>query len=268
MHMKSYAIIDSAAESDFFTLLEEFNPPCCCLYAEPITEEWLKLAPYLVELTQDVKQWIESRNSYWGCYLTATANMRELRQHLRKFLHAIIPIEKKPVLFRFYDPRNIKLFCDILTDAQLCYFLGDIQTIATLQQGEEQIYTFAERRINFPPVARTQHKLLTFTQQQYEKLNLAFEQRYINQLANEMAETLPHASKENIADFALQLFNYLQELNITDQNVVHDVALLLAKLGCSQFNEIPEDIISQLASPLTPGLINAKMLLIENQHLC
>ncbi|ENU1225939.1 MULTISPECIES: DUF4123 domain-containing protein [Providencia] len=81
-----YAIIDAASEPDVFNLLAEHEPPASCLYSEPIQPEIVSLAPYLVEVTEEVQRWLNTRETPWGIYVYTHATMRELRQHLRKYL--------------------------------------------------------------------------------------------------------------------------------------------------------------------------------------
>ncbi|WYX64606.1 DUF4123 domain-containing protein [Morganella morganii] len=61
-----YAIIDAASEPDVFSLLDEYTPPVCCLYSEPLQPEIAELAPYLVEVSDDVRQWLDTRQTPWG----------------------------------------------------------------------------------------------------------------------------------------------------------------------------------------------------------
>ncbi|HBV7152845.1 TPA: DUF4123 domain-containing protein, partial [Escherichia coli] len=84
----------------------EVNPPHCCLYAEPIQPDLVALAPYLMEVVPEVEAWLRDKASPWGIYLTSESSMRELQQHFRRYLWVRIPEQEKPVLMRFYDPRN------------------------------------------------------------------------------------------------------------------------------------------------------------------
>lgn len=134
-----YAIIDAASEPDIFSLLDEYNPPVCCLYSEPLQPEIAELAPYLVEVTDDVKKWLDARQTPWGIYVCATVNMRELRHHLRKFTMVIIPDQEKPVFWRFYDPRNIWEILATFDDWRLHTFLGPVTKLETNLWGNKKI---------------------------------------------------------------------------------------------------------------------------------
>lgn len=76
MGMISYAVIDGAVENGLLAMLEEFDPPVSCLYAEPVQPELVVLAPYLVQVTEDVKQWLTTRDSPWGCYFMSDVDLK------------------------------------------------------------------------------------------------------------------------------------------------------------------------------------------------
>ncbi|MBO1928526.1 DUF4123 domain-containing protein [Providencia rettgeri] len=60
-----YAVIDAASEPDVFNLFAEHEPPASCLYSEPIQPEIVSLAPYLVEVTEEVQRWLSTRETPW-----------------------------------------------------------------------------------------------------------------------------------------------------------------------------------------------------------
>ncbi|MEX6397558.1 DUF4123 domain-containing protein [Providencia hangzhouensis] len=100
----------------------EHEPPASCLYSEPIQPEIVSLAPYLVEVTEEVQRWLSTRETPWEIYVYTHATMRELRQHLRKYLMVMIPGQEKPVFWRFYDPRNVWDVLEPLIIGDCMYF--------------------------------------------------------------------------------------------------------------------------------------------------
>ncbi|XJM29968.1 DUF4123 domain-containing protein [Escherichia coli] len=92
------------------------------MYAEPIQPDLVALAPYLVEVVPEVEAWLRDKASPWGIYLTSESSMRELQQHFRRYLWVRIPEQEKPVLMRFYDPRNIWVLAEVLTPRQLLFY--------------------------------------------------------------------------------------------------------------------------------------------------
>lgn len=130
-----YAIVDGAVEEGLLDFLNEVNPPHCCLYAEPIQPDLVALAPYLVEVVPEVEAWLRDKASPWGIYLTSESSMRELQQHFRRYLWVRIPEQEKPVLMRFYDPRNIWVLAEVLTPASF-FFINPVRQLST-RYGEE-----------------------------------------------------------------------------------------------------------------------------------
>ncbi|EPG7575760.1 DUF4123 domain-containing protein [Providencia rettgeri] len=177
-----YAIIDAASEPDVFNLFAEHEPPASCLYSEPIQPEIVSLAPYLVEVTEEVQRWLSTRETPWGIYVYTHATMRELRQHLRKYLMVMIPGQEKPVFWRFYDPRNVWDVLGTFDNWRLHVFLGPITKLKTLLWGEETASRFERERRGFPDNAKLGGKLMRFTPIQYDAVNLVFERQFLDQL--------------------------------------------------------------------------------------
>lgn len=198
-----YAIIDAASEPDVFNLFAEYEPPASCLYSEPIQPEIVSLAPYLVEVTEDVQRWLSTRETPWGIYVYTHATMRELRQHLRKYLMVMIPGQEKPVYWRFYDPRNVWDVLGTFDNWRLHVFLGPITQLKTLLWGEETASRFERERRGFPDNAKLGGKLMRFTPIQYDAVNLVFERQFLDQLIYFFihAKSMSHQS---LMDFSLE----------------------------------------------------------------
>lgn len=179
---RQYAIIDGAIEAGLLDFLSQHNPPHCCLYAEPLAQSLVALAPYLVEVTAEVANWLENKSTPWGIYLFTPAVMKDLRHHLRKYLQIIIPSEEKPVFFRFYDPRNIWDFCHVLTEWELHCFLGPIEKITVISDGTVHEESFLTERMPFPKMAQGKFKLFKINQSQLDALNQRAEEKYIDNL--------------------------------------------------------------------------------------
>lgn len=158
-----YAIIDAASEPDIFTMLEELDPPASCLYSEPIQPEIAELAPYLVEATPEVRKWLSQRDTPWGIYVYTQATMRELRQHLRKYLMVMIPGQDKPVFWRYYDPRNVWDVLSTFDNWRLHTFLGPIKKLETQLWGEHEESDFELERRRYPESVKQSGKLMKFT---------------------------------------------------------------------------------------------------------
>ncbi|MEX9795172.1 DUF4123 domain-containing protein [Morganella morganii] len=178
-----YAVIDAASEPDVFSLLDEYNPPACCLYSEPLQPEMADLAPYLVEVSDDVRKWLDTRQTPWGIYLYSAVAMRELRHHLRKFTMVIIPGQEKPVFWRFYDPRNIREILATFDDWRLHTFLGPVTKLETSLWGHKKSDRFEKQRKRYPEQAAMRGMFMKFSAADYAKINTVFEQRLAKKMA-------------------------------------------------------------------------------------
>ncbi|RRO08985.1 DUF4123 domain-containing protein [Pectobacterium aquaticum] len=193
-----YAVIDGSIEEGLLAFLAEHDPPHCCLYAEPLQQELVPLAPYLVEVTHEVSSWLVNKTSPWGIYLFTSVSMKDLRHHLRKYLQVLLPSEDKPVFFRFYDPRNIWNLCHVLTEWELHCFMGPIEKMMTVHNGTIREEHFQPIRAQFPPTAKSRMKLFRISQPQRDLLNQYAEEKYIEGLTaktmTQYAEKIQHSA--------------------------------------------------------------------------
>lgn len=177
-----YAIIDAASEPAIFAMLDELDPPASCLYSEPIQPEIIELAPYLVEVNDEVRKWLSQRETPWGIYVYTQATMRELRQHLRKYLMVMIPDQEKPVFWRYYDPRIVWSMLYSFDNWRLHNFLGPITKVETELWGEHTEANFKYQRQGYPETVKKSGKLMKLTQSEYEAINDSFVYQFIRKL--------------------------------------------------------------------------------------
>lgn len=300
---KLYAIIDGALEADLQLMLERYNPPHCCLYAEPVQPELLELAPWLVMVDQQVEAWLGTRETPWGIYIYSKANIKSLRQHLRKYLHVLIPDQEKPVYFRFYDPRNIWDFLQILSDWDVHTFLGPITKVRTLYKAVEREDDFSAIREPFPNDAKSGRKMLKITEAQYGEINAFAEKRYINVLASDV-EAYWLSGQEDIAEdedddifkrihngtyfdiidenptiftskntacdekrdaysFATKCFYFCKENTITDDHSIRAMVHLLLKKNISTIDMMPDAWKNKLTENQAPGYYRVESLMLR-----
>lgn len=262
MTEKLYAVIDGAVEDELLAMLEALDPPVSCLYAEPVQDELVNIAPYLVQVTDEVKQWLITRDSFWGFYCTSEVSLKELRHHLRKHLQAMIAGEEKPVFFRFYDPRNIWVLCDLLSDWQLNNFLGPISTITTDIDGIIVTKDFKARREQFPRDAISRKKMLTFDMAQVTTFECHLEELYVQKLTTVLSRW-HNKDGVNYVQFCRELFDYLQSLDITDDRTVQGIAKFCLTNKYYPFNNVPDWVKSRLEATEFSAQVNAELLLVE-----
>ena len=262
-----YAIVDGAVEEGLLDFLNEVNPPHCCLYAEPIQPDLVALAPYLVEVVPEVEAWLRDKASPWGIYLTSESSMRELQQHFRRYLWVRIPEQEKPVLMRFYDPRNIWVLAEVLTPRQLLFFINPVRQLST-RYGEEY------REDNFSSVrpAETMNiraerpSQLMLSYRQYSQLERKARDNYLDTLSvfieeNAEKEGWDDSSKaESSRILAEDYFSFCQSLNIADDRSVRTITLILLKKNIIDLRYIPDDWYELLSNQSYPGHIRVHEL--------
>ena len=262
MEAVRYAIVDGAVEDELLAFLEKVNPPHCCLYAEPIQPDLVALAPYLVEVTPDVEAWLGVKDTPWGIFLTASSSMNGLRQHLRKYLQVVIPDETKPVLFRFYDPRNIWDFLSVLSAWEKYLFLGPSDTLTTHWRNELQSENFSALKGIFSTDGAVRQKMMRISRSQMESLTQIFEQRYIAGLTEKINfwGGLPeNIHQRNISD----TFHWLRAQGITDDRSIRGLFYLFYQRGCLTVDAIPADFRAILSDINEEGVFKAETLLIR-----
>ncbi len=256
-----YAIVDGCIVDDLLDYLTGLNSPHSCLYAEPLQPELIKLAPYLLEVTPDVEDWLNAKTSPWGMYLTTDATMRVLRQHLRKYLQVLLPDENKPVIFRFYDPRNIWDFLSILSDWEKHIFLSTISKIETNYQQYRSL-SVNDLHKRYPDALPVKPKLMSISKEQYSELEKIFEKRYIEELA--MLIPLVQGEEKHIAiSNAESLFNYMRSIGITDKRSIEEIVKLFVQENILTPEAIPSEYKRILEDSHNPGHYRAEILLLH-----
>ena len=258
----SWAIIDAAAEPEVFTMLEELDPPHASLYAEPIPEGLGQLAPHLVQVDDDVLHWLMQRETPWGMVVESKAEMKVLRQHLRKYMHVQIPGEDKPVIFRFYDPRNIWPLLTILSPWEQHSFLGPIDVITTQWQGIARRESFTDLKAKFTPGSTTRRKVMQISAEQMAKLTLIFEQRYIDGLVEKI--TAWNAGRDTSDGKVIaETFRWLKQQKITDDRSIRGLFHLFYLRGCLALDAMPAHFRTVLSDEGEEGVFKAETLLIQ-----
>jgi len=233
-----WAIVDTASEPGLYAMLEALDPPHASLYAEPVPEDIGRLAPWLIQVNDDVHHWLMQKDTPWGIFLESQVTLKDLRQHLRKYLHVQIPDEEKPVFFRFYDPRNIWPFLSVLSPWEQHSFLGPVDAIATHWQGDQRREGFAELKKMYPPGSGAKRKLLRISQEQMDDLTVIFEQRYIDGLVEKIEGwniTGAVVDKKKIGE----IFRWLKQQDITDDRSIRGLFRLFSERGYFELEKIP-----------------------------
>lgn len=270
--LNQYAIIDGASENALIAFLSEHNPPHSCLYAEPLAQDLVAIAPYLVQVTDDVSAWLGKKATPWGIYVSTSVTMKELRQHLRKYLQIIIPVEEKPVFFRFYDPRNVWDFCSILSDWELHCFMGPIARILTVYDGVKREETFNTQRQQFPGTSNGRFKMLRISRSQLDELDNIAADKYIEKMIKltefqygESVSALNPINSENksyrISIAVTWIYHFCKHHEITDDRSIKGILHLFMERKVYEEKYIPAEWRQHLIDNHLPGYYRAEKLL-------
>jgi hypothetical protein len=124
-----YAVLDGASANGLVMKLHEEEPPHFCLIPGELEPDMAEVAPYLVKLEQSAKftAWVvkEGWGNHWGVFATAPADIRAMRGHFRSLFNIYDP-EGKPMLFRFYDPRVLRVFLPTCGAQELAETFGPV----------------------------------------------------------------------------------------------------------------------------------------------
>jgi hypothetical protein len=123
-----YALLDAARDDRVLELVRESGDEHQCLYEGDKAVELAEVAPHLVRLpTHSLileKLLHEGWGKSWGVYLTSHGSFQDVRKHFRHFLR--VESEGQAFLFRFYDPRVLRVFLPVCNPEESHQFFGPV----------------------------------------------------------------------------------------------------------------------------------------------
>ncbi len=141
-----YAVLDGASVPGLLDrLYGQKRPEFECLYQGELTPDLAEVSPYLVRLERDseITQWVlgEGWGKHWGVFVLAAADLLSLRKHLRRFL-IVHDSDRKPLYFRYYDPRVLRTYLPTCNEKELPEFLGPIDAFVLEGAGPGMLLRF------------------------------------------------------------------------------------------------------------------------------
>jgi hypothetical protein len=126
-----YAVLDGARDPRVRGWVFDTRAPAWCLWRGRLPEAAQDVAPYLLRLDHAAAErfFRAAWQNAWGILLASDASVRELRRHLRRFLR-VRTEEGKVLLFRYYDPRVLRVFLPSLAAADAADFFGPVEAFA------------------------------------------------------------------------------------------------------------------------------------------
>lgn len=136
--IRVYAILDGASIPNLLSLLAEDEVDHVCLYRGELDPDLAQAAPYLVHLPEEspFTRLLLQRGwgQHWGILVLSKETLRRLRMHFRKFLMVWDP-DGKPLYFRYYDPRVLRIYLPTCNDDELQTLFGPVSTY--VMEGEK-----------------------------------------------------------------------------------------------------------------------------------
>jgi hypothetical protein len=163
-----YAILDGARDRRIRNWVIDTRAPAWCLFRGDLPPALENAAPWLLRIVPGqayteqffLRGWGQS----WGILLACRAPARELRRHLRHFFLARTE-DGQRLLFRYYDPRVLRIYLPTCTPEEVAQFFGPISAMAAEGTEPDLLHLFRptqggldHRRIQTarqdPPAAR------------------------------------------------------------------------------------------------------------------
>jgi hypothetical protein len=141
-----YALLDGARDNAIAPMIWCCHLPYECLYAGRLSPELKLAAPYLVQLAPESnffkllfeRGWGQS----WGVYVQAKPDVTlpALRRHFRSLL-CVQDEQGLPLLFRYYDPRVMRVYLPTCNTAEISQLLGPAQRFSyETEQGRSLLH--------------------------------------------------------------------------------------------------------------------------------
>lgn len=134
----TFTVLDGASVPGLLDKLAQWQPEFECLYRGEIEPAVAAVAPYLVrmEAGTEFADWVTSEGwgKHWGIFAIVEADLRDMRQHFRRFI-TVHDESGKPLLFRYYDPRVLRVYLPTCNPAELAEIFGPVACYVA--EGEE-----------------------------------------------------------------------------------------------------------------------------------
>jgi hypothetical protein len=124
-----YALLDGARDDEIAKMVRISGLPYACLYAGSLSPDLQAAAPYLVQVAPESRMfkacfeagWGRS----WGVFVIAEPDvtLQALRKHFRSLLR-VNDEQGKALVFRYYDPRVLRIYLPTCTPSERREFFG------------------------------------------------------------------------------------------------------------------------------------------------
>lgn len=143
-----WMIVDGARTIEIFRMLLACHLEYACLYSGQLAPELEIAAPYLVQLDhgyRDTHRLIRlAWGNSWGVFLKSGTSLKKLRRHLRELL-IVQDTSGNRLVFRYYDPRVLRVYLPTCNAGELRTFFGPIESFWTEGEDSEDMLEFCFR---------------------------------------------------------------------------------------------------------------------------
>ncbi len=147
--MAVFAMIDGARDERIHAAVRGTLLPKDCLYSGDLPWQLQVTAPYLVQLERDdrfTRYLIDTGwGNSWASFLRTETGIKQLRRHLREFLR-VRDESGKRLIFRYYDPRVLRVYLPTCWPAELDTFFGPVTAFMTESESPGEILEFRNER--------------------------------------------------------------------------------------------------------------------------
>ncbi len=134
--LRVFAVLDGARDTKVFGAVDSSRQDKTCLYS--VNAKWyltdlkwdvIGISPYLLELDYEdsfTKTLLrDAWDNNWGVFIRTSGSIDKIRRHLRLYLN-IFTESGKMLMFRYYDPRVLRVYLPTCTNEDLHNFFGPI----------------------------------------------------------------------------------------------------------------------------------------------
>ena len=122
-----WAVLDGAKDQRIYNLVSRCYLDKCCLFAGELSPELERAAPHLVQISprDGVSDSLLTLGwgRAWGIFIQSDDSIRTLRRHLRALLR-VKDEAGRYLLFRYYDPRVLRIYLPTCLDHELKSMFG------------------------------------------------------------------------------------------------------------------------------------------------
>lgn len=142
-----WAVLDGAKDERIYNLVSRCYLDKCCLFAGELSPELERAAPHLVQISprDSVSDTLLSLGwgRAWGIFIQSDDSIRTLHRHLRTLLR-VKDEAGRFLLFRYYDPRVLRVYLPTCLDQELKSVFGSsISRFCMESEDSDSVISFA-----------------------------------------------------------------------------------------------------------------------------